>query len=1537
MQSRQQQQSPVRRTASRVGACARRGFVALRRHVLPVTAAVACGALVVGLLPAISAMNVSRAATGAEVPATWLPGDPAASGPLAGASLPGVSTPVEYAFGELYAGATTGTGVTITGSVDDPGASDGVLRVLQGDTLSGSAVAWSDTNATEAVEAATDADPAAEPAAGAEAGAEAPAVSAPVVPSIDVMGAVDRAPNENLGGSLSVIPLEPGTPGSAVAEARWQITNADAALVNQGTGPAVLQAMSTGASSGEAVATAEAQVFVVNPSLTAILEVCESGDACDPGAETGMAGWAQTASVSSDAEAFWRVSVTNTGNVPMSDVRTVTAVSETTQVDAGVGVAVGDIAVGETSREVFTTGAGSLSVDAGSKAALQVSVSGGFDAVAPDGTNLVDRFTDGAGERGRMPSTVVSASVTAIEAEADPTTATEAKTASGGDEETGAPGVAELGEAIDEGAAANQGPKGEGSESQNRESESSAGEAPEVASEGQGSWLQSFTPTAAGQADLRINTTQENATIYSGGENTYTTIIENSAVPGATGVTNVPFTIEFKKPNSSFVLAVGTPTCVVNSGAAVCPSGALTVTSNSSRVRISGTIPSLPLNSSVKVSITTSKHFSGTPYGTLSSESMGVISTVTTPSSTTEVDASSNSSTVNTVIDYRTQLVVSKDGDFPSMKTSTQGEYKPGETVKWEVTWTNNGPASLTFRPGIREDLTTTLRTNPYQQGFDTADVDFVSCSWTVDGDCPIALPADYTMTAANLYNSSVHTPFLMGWNPRVVGNSALDVELPAGESLTITYELTPGDYTKVCSTSVRPASAVISGAYADKYSYYDATSSGWKEVADPSMLLPGSVKTVEELVWIENPAPRCPTTDPYVKSKTGTGDLLQGDSEMSFTVTYGNKGPLAAGVQITDYLMYNGSYFVDGTAFPDGVEVEFTGCVWNELGEGLPCPIDTSAKTVTGPYTFYAWQNAQVDEFPVGAELTISYTVKSTGVANDLRCGIDTSASTNFNLATIGLTSGQTYAGHTLLDSDTSLSSNQKSVNFGAIQSDCSVFDIAVSRSAQATPLPDGGYDLLHTIAWSNLGDGDAANVVLGEYRSSYTLPAGLAHDGVVVDWTCEWSEGGACPIAPQAETATTSSSNPLIVGEVGLFPAGATLKITFHTTLRPEAYTCGSSPPSGNYLTGYLSYYSTVVSAENADDPAVPEPVTTNNSSYATFSGVPFQGVLPQCGVDMTITKDAPTAPTQAGDELSFTLTVTQLTTYSAPHVLVTDVLPTQVDFVRAECEVLGGGATTCPEPVDGSVGTYNPDTREVLVDVPIIGPAGSVRITVVTEAGDVPPGTFQNTATVKGTALAGSFDDPKPTNNSSTVTFGILNGYSYLDLEKRLEWGVVDEVPVGLTFTGTIVCEAQGTLNWSVTIPAGGDQANATITRAVPDTDAPGADGHGIALWNGDTCEVFEDPHPSLPAGYTFWGDPEISSDAFNTDTKTFRTTGNVTIQSLSTIAWSMVLPVAGGTGLWWVWAAGSLFSAAGLAAAGLVLLILHRRRIRDYLGG
>ncbi|MCL2464062.1 MAG: hypothetical protein FWF28_03180, partial [Micrococcales bacterium] len=321
-------------------------------------------ALVAGLVPGLAG-GTALAAGEVSAPATWQAGDLAVAAVQSSGDHPlGTAGPAQYAYGITYDGALDGaSGVLITGQ-EQP---NSTITLLAGDTLTGSAVVWSDAGGTGGA---------------------------------GISGVTGQSPSANLGGELTGISSQDPTTGAQ--QVRWSLTDATADAVNASpTTPGELQA---GYADGTGP-TGQVSVFVASPTLDASLEVCTTGTDCDPAAAAGTGGWATSATLpEGTADVAWRISATNTGNVDLTDVRVATATAGSGDLSACLGASIGDLPVGLSSTVTCTTPTADIST-------ASVSVSGVFAGQGPDGQPLVNRFTDAAGTTGRVPSPAATATL----------------------------------------------------------------------------------------------------------------------------------------------------------------------------------------------------------------------------------------------------------------------------------------------------------------------------------------------------------------------------------------------------------------------------------------------------------------------------------------------------------------------------------------------------------------------------------------------------------------------------------------------------------------------------------------------------------------------------------------------------------------------------------------------------------------------------------------------------------------------------------------------------------------------------------------------------------------------------------------------------------------------------------------------------------------------------------------------------------------------------------------------------------------------
>lgn len=135
-------------------------------------------------------------------------------------------------------------------------------------------------------------------------------------------------------------------------------------------------------------------------------------------------------------------------------------------------------------------------------------------------------------------------------------------------------------------------------------------------------------------------------------------------------------------------------------------------------------------------------------------------------------------------------------------------------------------------------------------------------------------------------------------------------------------------------------------------------------------------------------------------------------------------------------------------------------------------------------------------------------------------------------------------------------------------------------------------------------------------------------------------------------------------------------------------------------------------------------------------------FEFVPP--GADLSITKSGSPSPVVSGDQLTYTLTVTNNGPQGATGVTISDPLPNSAHFdsVASSQGPCTRSTTSKPAPKGGTINCNLGDLAN--------GTSASVTIVVTTTT----PGTLTNTATVSGNET-----DPNPLNNSATATTTVI----------------------------------------------------------------------------------------------------------------------------------------------------------------------------------
>jgi uncharacterized repeat protein (TIGR01451 family) len=282
-------------------------------------------------------------------------------------------------------------------------------------------------------------------------------------------------------------------------------------------------------------------------------------------------------------------------------------------------------------------------------------------------------------------------------------------------------------------------------------------------------------------------------------------------------------------------------------------------------------------------------------------------------------------------------------------------------------------------------------------------------------------------------------------------------------------------------------------------------------------------------------------------------------------------------------------------------------------------------------------------------------------------------------------------------------------------------------------------GGNVVFDMTVENLGAIDGTDVVLTD-----AIPAGLTYTGSA-------NPSGAFTVSFAAGTVTV---------DMGTVPAGTTGTIQLLTTV-------------GANQTSDITNTASVAGFEIESD-------TANNSDSVLLELVES---------DLVILKEGNVDPVNAGDPLTYTLTVTNDGPDPAAGVTVVDTLPSDVTFASGD--------------VDGNPGQVSFDAVTGVLTANIGGMTNS-QVSVVTvnvTVGANPATTLSNTATVSATPNT----DSNPANNSSSVTTAVNR---FVDLA------------ISKTSSGTPISGQDVTYSLTVTNTGATDAADVVVTDTLDD---------------------------------------------------------------------------------------------------------------------
>jgi uncharacterized repeat protein (TIGR01451 family) len=563
--------------------------------------------------------------------------------------------------------------------------------------------------------------------------------------------------------------------------------------------------------------------------------------------------------------------------------------------------------------------------------------------------------------------------------------------------------------------------------------------------------------------------------------------------------------------------------------------------------------------------------------------------------------------------------------------------------------------------------------------------------------------------------------------------------------------------------------------------------------------------------------------------TKTDTPDPVLVGSDLTYTLTVTNNGPSgAAGVSISDPLPAGVTFVSAGTGCTEASGT--VTCTIGNLANGAnevrtivvrptvanPALTNTAAASATtvdpvpgnNSATATTVVNAAADlslsktDAPdpvlVGSNLTYMLTVTNDGpsdaagvsISDPLPAGVTfVSASTGCSEAsgtvtcTIGNLANGANTSRTIVVTPTvanpSLSNTATATattadpNAGNNSATASTdVDPAADLSLSKTDAPDPvlvGNELTYTLTVTNNGPSDASGVSISD-----SLPAGVSFV----------SAGAGC-----AEASGT------VTCAVGDLANGANTSRTI--TVTPTV----ANPTLTNTATA---------SATTAD------PAPGNNSATATTT----VNAVPVASADLSLTKTDSPDPVTVGNDLTYTLTVTNNGPDAAAGVTISDTLPSGVTFVSATGCTHASGTVTCAV---GDLGNGASATRTIVVTPTAANPSLSNTAAVTATTGD--PNTANNSATETTTVTAVpaasadlalmKTDAPDPVLVGSNLAYTLTVTNNGPDGATGVT--ISDPLPAGVTFVsaGAGCTEASGTVTCAIGDLANGSSASRTIT--------------------------------------------------------------------------------------------------------------------------
>lgn len=251
---------------------------------------------------------------------------------------------------------------------------------------------------------------------------------------------------------------------------------------------------------------------------------------------------------------------------------------------------------------------------------------------------------------------------------------------------------------------------------------------------------------------------------------------------------------------------------------------------------------------------------------------------------------------------------------------------------------------------------------------------------------------------------------------------------------------------------------------------------------------------------------------------------------------------------------------------------------------------------------------------------------------------------------------------------------------------------DVRIDKSGPASAIP-GGPAITYTLTVTNDGPSAAAGAVVTD-----SLPAGLTLQSITQSGTAVTNTGSGNDIEFTIAQLSPGESNALTYTIVATIDPAATAELVNTATVT----TPGDNDPSNN----------------------TSEAVTTTLTPEA----------------DLGVTKSVSAAQAQPGDQLTYTIVVTNHGLSTAQGVTLVDVLPSGVTFVSGTGP--GGTALTA-------------SGQNVNRDIGTLAPGDSQTFTILATVDEGTSGTLTNQVTVATTTSEGNDTNPNTASASTTAT--------------------------------------------------------------------------------------------------------------------------------------------------------------------------------------